>query len=213
MKRLRTIIEQYSRWKEQLIYIDRIDTYTDKDFSVSLENSKSLLESICKEICKLENIKIKPTASINAILKQVFQAIGFESNKFVTQISSSLATISQQFGELRNETGATSHGKTSEEIKERNNKFDNITKKFLIDTTVIIASFLIENYENENSPISSTHSDTNILYNSNEEFNKNWDDTYGDFIMGDYSFTASEILYECDYKAYEAELKDYPEGG
>ena len=211
MERLKEIIEQYSRWAGLSDYIKRIETYTDKDFSISLENSKSLLESICKEICKLRSVEIKPNSSINSNVKKACFAIGLKSNDYLTQISSSLATIGQQLGELRNKHGITSHGKISEEIKERNNKFDNITKKLLIDTTVIIASFLIENYENENPLISQTSSDKKILYDDNKEFNTYWDNRYGEFVMGEYSFTASEIMYECDYKAYKTELKDYTE--
>jgi hypothetical protein len=38
-----------------------------------------------------------------------------------------LATIGQKMGELRNEIGLTSHGKSLEEIKQRNNNVDSLT--------------------------------------------------------------------------------------
>ena len=83
-------------------------------------------------------------------MKKAFTAIGYSSDNLVTQISSALATIGQNIGELRNDIGTTSHGKSLEELRERNKKVDEFTREFLIDTTVIVASFLIRTFENEN---------------------------------------------------------------
>ena len=38
------------------------------------------------------------------------------------------------------------------------------------------------------------------------------DDAFGEFIMGDYSCTASEILFNVDYQAYVTEQKAFVEG-
>lgn len=45
MERLNRLIEQYGRWKELKTYTERIDAHIQSDFSLSLENSKSLLET------------------------------------------------------------------------------------------------------------------------------------------------------------------------
>jgi hypothetical protein len=57
----------------------------------------------------------------------------------VNLVSSALATIGQQVGELRNEIGLTSHGKSLEEIKQRNNNVDLLTREFLIDTVELVS--------------------------------------------------------------------------
>jgi hypothetical protein len=212
MERLNLIIEQYGQWYELRTYTDRIDTYVQSDFSVALENSKSLLESICKQICESKGEPIDPNASINNVLKKAFTAIGYPSSTPVTQISSSLVTIGQQMGTLRNEIGSTSHGRSLEELKERNSKVDEMTKELLIDTTVIVASFLIRNFENENPKPAHGTSEQKILLTENQDFNDFWDEDYGEFIMGDYSYTASEVLYYTDYEAYLTELKAFREG-
>ena len=125
------------------------------------------------------------------------------------QISSALATIGQNIGELRNEIGATSHGKSLEDLKERNDKVDELTREFLIDTTVIVASFLIRTFENEN-PIKETGDlKSKPLYAENDLFNDSWDDAYGEFEMGAYSYPASEILFNVDLNAYETESQDF----
>ena len=61
--------------------------------------------------------------------------MGYANGTLVNQVSSALATIAQQVGELRNDIGLTSHGKSLEEIfKQRKSKVDVLTREFLIDT-------------------------------------------------------------------------------
>jgi hypothetical protein len=45
------------------------------------------------------------------------------------------------------EIGLTSHGKPLEEIKQRNNNVDLLTREFLIDTVELVSVFLIRNFE------------------------------------------------------------------
>lgn len=141
MERLKKVIEQYGRWSELSIYVGRIETHIDSDFSHSLENAKALLETIGKEICKSKGLQLHETSSINGVLKNAFSSLGYSNSSLVNQIASALATIGQQVGELRNEIGISSHGKSLEEIRERNNGIDALTKVFIIDTTVIISCF------------------------------------------------------------------------
>ena len=212
MERLKKIIEQYGRWSELTIYTNRIEAHAPTDFSHAIENAKALLETIGKEICKSKGVELGKTASINAVMKKAFTVIGYSSNSLITQISTALANIGQQMGNLRNEIGTTSHGKSLEELKERNNKVDELTKEFLIDTTVIVASFLIRTFENENPRAKTETVETKLIYTDNEAFNDFWDDLYGEFEMGGYSFPASEVLFNVDYKAYMTEHQAFTEG-
>jgi hypothetical protein len=211
MERLKKVIAQYGRWSDLTIYTERIEAHVSTDFSHAIENAKALLETIGKEICQSKGIEGDATASINSVLKKAFTAIGYAGDNMVTQISSALATIGQNIGELRNDIGATSHGKSLEELKERNNKVDLLTREFLIDTTVIIAAFLIRSFENEN-PLKPEVAETKPLYPEFEEFNDFWDELYGEFEMGGYSFPASEILFYVDNKAYLTEQQAFAEG-
>lgn len=81
-----------------------------------------------------------------------------------------------------------------------------MTRSFLIDSIEIIACFLISLFEGEHI---SESKDRVVSYEEREDFNDYWDEIYGDFTMGDYSFTASEILYNNDLKAYDNEYKSY----
>ena len=211
MERLRKVIEQYGRWSVLAIYTDRIEAHLSSDFSHAVENAKALLETIGKEICNTKGVELGATPSTNAVMKKAFTAIGYPSENLVTQISTALATIGQQMGTLRNEIGIISHGKGLDELKARNDSVDALTKEFLVDTTVIVAAFLIRAFENENPRITPPPEKGQPLYIVNESFNEFWDDVYGEFKMGDYSFPASEILFNVDIEAYQTELAAFKE--
>ena len=208
MEKLRATIEQYGRWKELEIYIERIEAHLDLDFSLSVENAKSLLETIGKEICNKKNMELGKKPSVNAVLKNAFSALGYTNTTLVSQVSSSLATIGQEIGNLRTEISPTSHGKSLDELRDRNNKVDLLTREFLIDSTLIIAVFLIRAFENTETE--KTVKDR-VNYSDVTDFNDFWDESFGEFEMGDYSFIASEVLYSLDYKAYETEYKAFLE--
>ena len=137
--------------------------------------------------------------------------MGYVNSDLVNQVSSALATIGQQVGELRNEIGLTSHGKSLEEIKQRNNKVDLLTREFLIDTVELVSIFLIRNFETKNERAPHELLADSLDYLEAEEFNESWDDSFGEFVMGDYSYFASEILFNVDNQAYVNEYKAYTE--
>lgn len=202
MNKLKKAIEQYGRWAELSIYIVRIETHIESDFSHSLENAKALLETIGKEICQSKGIQLSETSSINGVLKNAFSSLGYSNSNLVNQIASALATIGQQVGELRNEIGISSHGKSLEDIRERNNRVDILTREFLIDTVEIVSCFLIRNFENENPRKPKETLEETLDYLEAEEFNEFWDDAFGDFVMGNYAYSASEILFNVDKQVY-----------
>ena len=215
MEKLRATIEQYGRWKELSQYIDRMEGHLDSDFSVSVENAKALLESIGKEICSAKKVELPSSPSINAVLKKAFSVLGYANEDLVNKVSGSLANIGQEVGNLRNQISPTSHGKSLDELRERNNKVDLLTRDFLIDSTLVVAVFLIRAFEEREEIIvladASLTEHTSLNYADQEYFNTLWDEAYGEFSMSEYSFTASEILFNVDYKAYEAEYRAFKE--
>lgn len=211
MNKLKAVIEEYGRWSELSTYVERIETHIEIDFSHSLENAKALLETVGKEICKVNEVELGATPSINAVLKKAFTSLGYANSDLVNQVSSALATIGQQVGELRNDIGLTSHGKSLEEIKQRNNNVDILTRDFLIDTVELVSVFLIRNFETKNERVSNELLEDTLKYWEAEEFNESWDDSFGEFAMGDYSYPASEILFNVDKQAYVNEYTSFIE--
>jgi|GEM_PF-474112 len=214
MEKLRSTIEQYSRWKELDIYIERIEGHLESDFSTSVENAKALLESIGKEICSAKKVDLSDKESFHSVLKKAFCALGYSNKSLVNQISGSLATIASHIGTLRNNISPTSHGRPLVDLRDRNNSVDMLTREFLIDSTLVVAVFLIRTFEERKTSailVADEATEAELLHYTEEEgFNEFWDETYGEFEMGeDYSYTASEILFNVDYKAYEAEYKAF----
>lgn len=211
MNRLKNVIEEHREWAGLLTYIDRIETHIEIDFSHSLENAKALMESVGKEICTRNGVELGAKPSVNSILKKCFSSMGYANGTLVNQVSSALATIAQQVGELRNDIGLTSHGKSLEEIKQRNNKVDVLTREFLIDTVETVCVFIIRNYESKKEKKATELLEDTLDYWEADEFNEFWDDSFGEFQMGDYSYPASEILFNVDKQAYVNEYKAYTE--
>lgn len=117
MEKLRATMEQYGRWKELTLYVDRIEVYLNSDFSISVENAKALLESIGKEICDAKKVNLPISCSFQKVLKEAFCALGYPNANLVNKISGSLANIGQELGNLRNEISPTSHGKPLDDLK------------------------------------------------------------------------------------------------
>jgi hypothetical protein len=215
MERLRGTIAQYGHWQELSIYMDRIEGHLETDFSISIENAKALLESIGKEICCAKGMMLGSSPSINAVLKKAFLALGYSNEDLVNKVSGSLATIGQELGKLRNDISPTSHGKSLDELRDRNNKIDLLTREFLIDSTLVVAVFLIRTFEERKTWIGKesdkSHDEQILDYERAEDFNNFWDESFGEFAMGEYSYTASEILYNVDLHAYQTEYKSFKE--
>ena len=90
----------------------------------------------------------------------------------------------------------------------RNEAINELTKFFLINSIELVACFLISLFEGEHIEMSPSK---DVAYNECEDFNEYWDELYGEFVMGNYSYTASEILYNNDPSAYESEYNSFIE--
>jgi hypothetical protein len=208
LNQLKNLIETYGRWQALDIFISRIESNIHVDFSISIENSKSLLESISKQICSDKSCPLTGLESISKLVKIAFGQIGYEKKSHINVIAGSLTAITQELGELRNNVGTNSHGKTLEEIENRNNSLNEISKNFMLNTIESVACLMIHSYENENPRVS--HKKEKINYMDNENFNEDFDEIYGQFSIGnDYSYFASDIFYNLEYPAYETASNNY----
>jgi hypothetical protein len=215
MQKLRELIANHARWSALNIYLDRIESAREPDFSLALENVKALLESISKEICGAHGRQHECDLNMNRVLKNAFSALGYSNADMVTRISSAIATIGQSVGELRNEIGVTAHGRALEQMRRRNEQVDLLTQDFLLDSAVAVAIFLIRSFEERetvrNTPSPPSDSVASTGYDDFEEFNESWDETFGEFAMKDYSYPASLILYHVDNDAYRYEKRLFEE--
>ncbi|OQX09448.1 MAG: hypothetical protein BWK73_22820 [Thiothrix lacustris] len=216
MNRLRELIQQHGHWSELLTYIERTEASVDTDFSLALENIKALIETIGKEICNITKTDFSKSEDFHSIVKKSFSSLGYSNSDMVSQISRSLATITLQIGTLRSEISPTSHGRTLDEFRERNNKVNPITREFLIDSAVTIARFLIRAFEERKnltlmSVTECSSEESHIQYAEADDFNESWDEMFGEFAMGEISHPASEILFYLDYDVYKTEYKLFKE--
>src|SRR5215212_1517384 len=126
MERLRLTIERFSRWQPYIEYVERIEGFQHTDFSLCVENSKALLESVAKEICIQRKQPLAGTENVSKLLNLSFGSLGYAPSDTIRQIGTAIANIGQQMGNLRNEIGTTAHGKTLEEMKNRSNSLNSL---------------------------------------------------------------------------------------
>lgn len=206
MDKLRDLMERHARWQPLNMYVERIAGYRTTDFPLSVENAKSLLESITKEICKQKNQPLDDTENISKLLKYAFGCLGYPETDTTRQIGTSIANVAQNIGEFRNEIGTTAHGRTLDELANRRTSIEALTDTFLLDATELVCCFLIDAFEADNPLVRVQPTEE---YNDNLEFNNYWDDQYGEIEFADYSYTTSEVLYKVDYLAYVSELNSF----
>lgn len=206
MERLKALIEQYGRWKPLLEYVQRIETYRDSDFTLVIENAKSLLESVAKEICKQRKQEYSDDSTTGKLLKLAFTSLGYNDTNTVRQVSGAIANIGQQMGNLRNEIGKISHGRSLEELESRTIALDEVSSEFLISSAELVCCFLIQLFETE-YPRRSIESVP--IFDEHSEFNDFLDETYGEITIGINSYSASQILYSMSPTEYIKALLEY----
>jgi hypothetical protein len=99
-----------------------------------------------------------------------------------------------------------------EELMAKRESIDIFTREFLLQSTEIVACFLIEFFEWKYPRIkNSVSKEEKLEYEECSSFNDFWDDSFGEFEMGVYSFPASEILFNVDHQAYTTEYNAFLE--
>ena len=187
-------------------YVSALKASPNRNFNL-YENSKSLLESIAKEISKREQ-PLDNNENVSKLLRLSFGSLGNAPTDTTSQIGQAIARIGQEMGNFRNEVGTTSHGRTLDELRNRTNSINSLTDDFLIFSTELVCCFLIEAFETDNPLVPIV--DTEIAYDDNPEFNERWDEIYGKFRMtDDYIYPASQILFNLDFLAYKSELSAF----
>lgn len=208
MDKLKAVIEEHSRWQTEALndYISRIEGYRNSDFPFCIENAKSLLETIAKQICVERNKAYSEQDSPGKILKLAFESLGYDDSETTQQVGRAIANIGTQMSLLRNQIGATSHGRPLEELEKRKDAINKATSEFLLFSTELVCTFLIELFETENSLVPA---EPVIVYEDNQDFNDYWDALFDDVVMGNFSFAPSEVLFKVEPKSYKIALDEF----
>lgn len=210
MNRTKATLERYPRWQALNVYVERIELTINSEFSVCVGNGKSLLEAIGKEICDYQALSLGKTNSVQGVIKQALKALGLSGSHYFTQISTSLANIGENVGNLRNEIDINAHGKTLAELELQAKRTEDFTAEFLVGSIDLVAVFLIETFERFRLEKElEAAEDTAPVYLDFEDFNADFDEQHGEVFFGDYSYQPSEILFHVDRQAYDSEHAVY----
>ncbi|MET0072734.1 MAG: abortive infection family protein [Candidatus Thiodiazotropha lotti] len=213
MDRLRQLITQYSRWKGLEEYCIRIDGYLTSDFSIAVENTKALLESVCKTILQEKETEYGANDSIQQLMTKTVSVFDAEHSNQLKQITRGLVNISQNLAEVRNTVAKVSHGQHVDALGEE--VVDAITAAFLVNSTESIACFLIEFYE---QVFPRKKPEAALRLEDHQEFNDYLDEEAFEPVQvlrqgGElaYEYSASEVLFSVEPRVYLTELTAFRE--
>jgi len=213
MERLRQLITQYSRWKGLEEYCIRIDGYLASDFSIAVENTKALLESVCKTILHEKGAEYGANDSVQQLMTKTVSVFDSDHSAQLKQITRSLVNISHNLSEVRNTVAKVSHGQHVDALGE--DTLDAISAAFLVNSTESIACFLIDFYE---QVFPRKKPGPELRLEDHMEFNDYLDEEAFEPVQvmrqgGElaYEYSASEVLFSVEPRAYLTELNAYRE--
>jgi len=208
MKKTSAFIQQDSKWQALEAYILRIESYSDTNPGLVIENCKSLIESIFKTIIveverkTADDLKDNNIGNLN---KQVRKILQLEERGYAQIISSFSSAIAQ----FRNSLGETSHGKDIYTLEDNRSALFEDEINFLLATTDNIAFFLLSYYKNLYPSFAEKRK--KLTYEDNTEFNNWFDENESVVRVGGVELPPSKVLFDNDEEAYKSYLLDYQE--
>lgn len=205
LDRLRRTIEACKGWDQLIQYVDRIEAYQNNNLSLRIDNLKTMLESVCKEVCKRHEVSVDKKSSLQGLVKQSATALGIAASDADRTLVSALGTLAKETGALRNRYGSTGHGRTMEELASIDRSIDIWSQNLVSSAVEAVAVFFLEvdHHRNTSPDVSADEIDRD------DDFDEYWDNEYGEFVMGAYSYTASETLRAVDPTAYQTEVQTF----
>ena len=206
MEKLRKEIRTIKKYRLEYYgsLCDVVETYIDEKPDITIETCKSIIEGISKLVVHL--LLQEPLSKLNSsnceeLFKKALNALEMKSDvHFDTDLAKRLGSSVHYLGELRNQHGDISHGKTS--LKEQIN--DAEFAEMVIGITDSICTYMIRKLDRLK--------DDEVLYEENDEFNEYLDEQYP--LTGNVRY--SKALYDQEPNTYEMllddfELEQYPE--
>lgn len=204
MQELKDICQQYSKWKSLEDYIRRIETYKETDGTMVLENSKALVECICKTI--LDDLKesYSKSESIQALMEKTCNKMTCLPK--TSELARSFVTVANKLGDFRNEFASVGHGQSVYKLEENKKKIVGASINFMINTIEQLAVFLITVFQDEYPH----YTKSQLRYEDESEFNDDFDEQFEAIAIGPYGpYRPSEVLFYIDENSYRDELANF----
>lgn len=199
MENLRKEIRKIEGYKLEYYesLLDVVERYIDEKPDIAIETCKSILEGISKLVInKLTQEpldRLDRRRDLQQLFKDALYKLVSGDESFNSDLTNRLGSVVHYLGELRNYHGDISHGRAS--VKEQVNDAD--LSKMVIGITDSIGTYMLSKLEQ--------HTDDEIRYEENEEFNNDLDE----FIPLSGNVKYSKALFEQEPETYRILLGDY----
>jgi hypothetical protein len=202
MQKLRDKIESKDQWKGLLEYVDPLEVNININNNITLDNAKSLLESLAKTILHNKGVVII-NSDFAKIVKQalsvtpIYLSLNSKDQQNTKKIVSGISSIISSIGEFRNSYGFLSHGNDI-----HGEKFDLYLTHLVVDSTESLALFLINAHSQD------LHQRKRFFYDDYSDFN-DWYDEKESIMISGVAYSASKTLYDQDEIAYKEAMIAY----
>lgn len=199
VKESNTLLSQYKE------YVMDIEYSLERNPNKAIEACKGLLDSICKTILRdlgtdfdkgWDTPKLVKETLNNLPFLKTLQMKDFNSAK---KIINSIITLSYGICEFRNSHSFITHG---QDIQEE--YCEKLYGQLVFDAVKTVSNFILEIHTN----LTSISDKVRIRYEDHDDFNNYYDELYGEVVLGNYIFPASQILYT-DREAYKEALNEF----
>ncbi len=198
MEKLRKEIKRIEKYRLEYYdsLLDIVEKYIDEKPDITIETCKSVIEGISKlaiHLLKQDPLHNLDSYDFQKLFKEALYALESNSIFFESDLVKRWGTAVHRLGELRNEHGDISHGKSS--FKKQINDAD--LSEMVIGITDSICTYMIRKLDQL--------TDSELRYDENDEFNVYLDDMY----PLDGKVRYSKALFEQEHKTYKIQLGDY----
>lgn len=203
MEKLKRAIEWKERWAGLMPYIEQIENNTETNPNISLDATKSLLESIAKTIL-IDKGQSFDDKNVWKLVKQAFASLPIfvvlenKDSEETKKILSALYTISLSIWTFRNNHWFISHWNDLQA-----KKFNRYLLELAISSSDVLSSFLIISHSEDFKDRS------RIYYDECEEFNAWFDKNNDSLEIAGIYISASRALFDQDIEAYKDEYYKY----
>ena len=177
-------------------HIEVIEKHVYSNPTLCVETCKSLIEGICKTILTNKGISYTSDVKFNGLVQLTLSNIINEDVLFkndLVELGRRVASVSQQLGQIRNNTGFVSHG-----MDVLNPQLTETVSIFASKITDNIGGFILRCYNNNRE----VTKEGRIHYEDCKPFNE-YIDELNPISIGVIDISASKALFQEDYEAYK----------
>lgn len=175
---------------------------------IAFDAAKSLIESVCKTILKDCGQEVDEKLDFQPLFRQTMQRLrlvpdghtGNDVPEAIRKTINGFNSVIQGLGELRNRSGAISHGKDAYVLP-----LESVQAELAARAADTMVSFMVQ----ASDGYTVRRAAPRLLYRDNPAFNEYVDENHSPVVIFGQEYQPSEVLFQVDQDAYRNGLSEF----